>query len=261
MQTAWLLTWSAVALVLAGAVTLAVGERAMLRHFAVDRRPLEVQRRSRRSALWLLAAAHTGLAYAGVVALDVTGAVAGTVATGPAWLLATVLVLALVLAGVAAREYASARRGGPGPVRRADVVLPGLVMAVGQELVHRGALLWLLVAAGLAPVVAAAVTAVGFAAVRLPRGRAAAGLGLALGLGLGLLVAFTGMVLLAAAVHVVLHLAVAFVDRRGWHRAAAAVGAAGTGCGSHDPDSSSCQACPLAPAAQQARRGRAVNAT
>jgi membrane protease YdiL (CAAX protease family) len=129
-----------------------------------------------------------------------------------------------------------------------SVLAPGLVTAVAQEVVFRGAVLGLLLEAGAGPVTAVVLTAVAFAATRVSRGRLPTAAALVAGLVLGTLALLTGGVAVPVAVHAAALVVVAGLDMRA-ARVSQAAATAGVGCGGHDPSSPACQACPLAPAA------------
>lgn len=238
-----MLVWIALVTVVAGAAALVVAERALWRRLAADRRPLDVQRRARRAGLWLLAVSHVALAQAAVVLALVAGAeaLALPVAGIPAGASVVVVVGLVVAAAVVARVTRP----------RMSVLAPGLVTAVAQEVVFRGAVLGLLLEAGAGPVTAVGLTAVAFAATRMTRGSVAVAAALVAGVVLGAVTLLTGAVAVAAALHAAVLVVVAGLDMRA-ARLSLATATAGVGCGGHDASSPACQACPLAPAASAA---------
>jgi uncharacterized membrane protein len=236
--------WVALVAVLAGAAGLAVAERRLLRRLAGDRRRLDVQRRARRAALWLLALGHAGLAQAAAVAAGLAGAsaLAPAAGAGPgtavvAAVVGVFVVVAVVVAGLTRP--------------RLPVLAPGLVTAIAQEVVLRGAVLALLVEAGAGPVTAVGLSSLAFAATRLTRGREPAAVALGAGAVLGAAALVLDSVVVAAAGHATALVIVAGMGDRG-ARLASAAATAGVGCGGHDPSSPACRACPLAPAAARA---------
>jgi hypothetical protein len=243
------MVWGAAAALAVATAAVVAGERLLLTRLAADPRPADVRRSARRAGMWLLALAWVALAQLALILTTAAGAdPIGRASLADLVLIAGFLVLTVTVAAVTRP--------------RLDVLAAGLVSAAAQEIVFRGAGLALLDAAGVASIAAVAVAGAAFAASRLPRGRSAVGAALVAGVALGAITTVTGTVLVAIALHTTVLVVVAALGhslptRFAGGRAAGRLAATpGVGCGSHDPNSPACLACPLA-----AQAGRTVSGT